>query len=353
MVTIRNKGTMIAQNAAYKVVRRSQERIASYRHFGHGDLSRYLESDAFEIMATRLTGHYFHRSKELGIYNQAKDLYVAVLIMAPILQRLPLSAKFDWHQGHVTSFVRRLISKNVNRCHFRSREIPRRYVPDLLIENLEGLGIHDTAMIDVLQDLHRCHAGGTTLRHLLAHQIFDPLFLLNVREGHELRFGNKLFRLERDSFEGSIDLRSKRATLLNFVISVREDGQRHLEIIISPQVLGAFQERIGQLLNSCLDPKAKIRLIQAAIHDLTESTRPARTARDQIKEVKIWLANKLRPLSATAPEAKTLPDILMNQWLLRVDSKCYFKKPTFFFDREAVDETLYRSFFSPYREVVQ
>ena len=175
MPTIEFRSAVTKERTAFAMLCRAQASIASYLHFGMGDLTKYLERDAFQMVATRLADHYFHRSKDLAIYGQVVELYLALLILAPILQRLPLSCRFDWHRSHVLGFIRINASRRIGRFYIAIRQVARSYQPDLLAANLEQIGIHDAGMVEVLQDLYRRHAGGRTLKDLLAHQLFDPI----------------------------------------------------------------------------------------------------------------------------------------------------------------------------------
>lgn len=352
MATIRSCSDVIAERTAYHLVRRAQMVIASYLHFGNGDLSKYLDREAFRELASRLAAHYFHRSKELTIYKQMVELYHAILIMAPILQRLSLSSRYDWHRGHVLSFIRRNASGRIGRYHAAIREVKRSYHPELLAANLELIGIHDIDMVAVLKDLYRRHAAGGTVRDLLAHQLFDPILMMSQKQGFELRYGNRLLRLEQTSFDGSIDLRRLSVIILDFRIkSIEHKGGRHSEICISEECLALFRERINRVIASSTAPEFKLITVERHLRDFVERTRHARSALPQLKELKIWLSNKLRSLAGTKPAANMLPNLLINLWLQRTDSNLYLKKPTFFLDPSAIDEKTYMTFFSPYREV--
>jgi len=349
-VEFRSKTTN--DRTAFSLVRRAQASIAAFLHFGNGDLFKYLERDSFQTMANKLADHYFHRSTALAIHAQVKELYLTLLILAPILQRLPLSSKFDWHRGHVLGHFRRNASGKIGRYHVSIREVIRAYQPDLLAANLEAIGIHDAGMVAVLQDLYRRHAGGSVLKDLLAHQLFDPILMASQKQGFELRFGNRLLRMEKSAFESSVDLRNQDFTVLDFCIrSLEHRGGRHLEITISEKCFSEFRQRIKAVIASSASPEYKLTIIENRLRDFVERTRHARSALPQVQELKIWLANKLRGLAGTSKEATVLPNLLVNLWLQRVDSSLYLKSPTFFLDPTTIEEKTYLSFFSPYREV--
>lgn len=351
MATIREVSAVV-ENTEYYLVRRAQASIAGYRHFDEGDLVKYLERDSFQALAGTLVEKYFHCSKDLVLADEARDLYMAHLVMAPILQRLPLSVKYDWHRGHLVSFFRTNAGNRVKRFHFRECEIVRSYQPELLTANLDLLGVHDGGMVEVLRDLYRRHAGGTTLKHQLAHQLFDPIMMMNLKQGYELRHGNRLYRLEKDRFESSIDLRRESAKISDFQFkSVEHAGGCHLEIMVSAECLNRFREKITSIIMAPASPDYKMVQFEDCIRDFVEKIRPARTAQPQVMELKKWLANKLRRLAGTKPEMKVLPNMLVNCWQQRVDNKLHVKVPNFFLDPSTHSKRIYLKLFSPYREV--
>lgn len=351
MAIIRSSTKILAENTAYYLMRRGQASIAGYRHFGNGDLSMYLERDSFQIMAKRFADHFFHRSAGMAIHAQVVELYHALLILAPILQRLPLTCRFDWHRGHLLGHFRNNTSGKIGRFHITSREVVRTYQPDLLAANLEAIGIHDASIVEVLLDFYRRHAGGTALKDLLAHQLFDPIIMASQKHGFELRYGNRLLRLEKGAFDGAVDLRKQGFTVRDFHIrSLKNREGRYLEITISDERLSGFRQRIKAVITSSASPEYKLTIIENRLRDFVEQTRHARSALPQIQELKIWLANQLRGLAGTSKAAILLPNLLVNLWLQRADFRRYIKSPTFFLDPAIIDEKTYLTFFSPYRE---
>jgi len=352
MAILVNNGDTFQKSATFHLVRRSQASIAGYRHFDNGDLAKFLERNSFQFFAAKLADHYFHRSKGLVIYEQAKDGFLANLIMAPILQRLPLSCKFDWHRGHLLSWFRCHVNGRMRQYHYGSRNIARTYQPDYLLVGLEQLGIHDATFVEFIMDIYRRHAGGVALKDHLAHQLFDPILLAGVKEGHELRFANRLYRLEKNPFDGSRDLRSSWAALLEFTIhSAEHQGGRHLEIALSDETIAGFREKVKWVLELSAEPHYKAQLIENRIRDFVEHARWARSAEPQIEELRRWLNDKLRPLAGILPECRHLANMLLSLWYQRSDHQLYIKVPNFFLDAKAIDEKTYLNLFSPYREV--
>jgi hypothetical protein len=352
MATIKPASQSLMENTTYYLVRRAQARIAAYRNFGDGDLAMFLERKSFDTMAERMAAHFFHKSADLAIYDQVKELFKVAMIMAPILQRIPYSSKVDWHRGHVMSWFRCNISIRRMRFHLSIKDTSRVYDPERLSARLEALGIRDALMVEVLKDIYRRHAGGTTLRDILAHQIFDPILFTNDNDDFQLRHGAHVFQMDKARSDASIDLRVKSATVLDYRIkTVKKDERYHLDIKISDACLKEFQDDIKYILKLTSTPTEKVERIENKIRNLVERTRSARSALPQIERLKLWLSAKLKPLSANTAEAAVLPNVLVNWWLGRVDSKLYVKSPNMFFDPSQYDEKTFVTFFSPFREV--
>lgn len=352
MATIKPSSEATAKQNDYYLLRRAQAAIAAYLNFGNGDLSKYLDRPAFNCMAEKLAAHYFHISSAL-VQALVMQIYLVLLVLSPVLQRQPMSCKFDWHAGHILSFIRRNTSSKVGRVHAAVRADDRSYQPDRMAANLEALGIRDAEMVAVVLDLYRHHAGGTTLKDKLAHQLFDPLIMLPERQGFELRYGNLFLRLERSPFDGSVDLRKESLDFLGYSIrSVKHHGGKHLEIKIADANIAQFHEHIKRINAAAADPDYKIAAITSRIEDFVQHAKFARTGLHQIKEQKLWLTNQMQNLACVKPNAKVLPNLLINRWLDVVDSGLHFKQPSFFWDPNNVDEKTYIKFFSPYREVL-
>lgn len=352
MATLKPSDETSVQQNDYWLVRRAQAAIAAYLNFGNGDLSKYLDRPAFNNMAEKLTVNYFHKSSVL-VQALVIQIYLVMLVLAPVLQRQRMSCKFDWHTGCVLSFVRRSTGSKEGRTHAAVREVDRSYQPDKMADNLEAIGIRDNDMVAVVLDLYRRHAGGTTLKDRLAHQLFDPLILLTERQGFELRYGNQFLRLERSPFEGSTDLRNEPLDFLGYSLrSVKHRGGQHLEIRIADSCIAAFHAHVKRISAAAADSGYKVAAITNRIEDFVQHTKFARTGLQQIKEQKLWLANQSQNLSRENPDAKLLPELLINRWLQNIDAHLYVKQPSFFWDAHCIDESTYIKLFSPYREVL-
>jgi hypothetical protein len=352
MATIRPASQLLLKNTAYFLVRRAQARIAAYRNCGDGDLAMFLDRESFDTMAKRLAEYYFHKSANLAIYGQVEELFKIALIMAPILQRIPCSSKYDWHRGHLLSWFRINISCRRKRFHLSILDNNRIYKPEQFGTRLEALGIRDALMVEVLRDIYRRHAGGTALKDTLAHQIFDPLLFTNDNNANLLRHGAHVYQLDKVRSANSVDLRAKSAVVLDYRIKAVQMNERyHLDIKISDACLKEFQADIKYILKLTSSPTEKVERIENKIRNLVERTRSARSALPQIERLKQWLSAKVKPLSANTAEAAVLPCLLVNMWLKRVDSRLYVKSLNMFFDPTKYDEETFMTFFSPYREV--
>lgn len=186
----------------------------------------------------------------------------------------------------------------------------------------------------------------------MANLLFDPILLYGEQQGFELRYSNKFLRLEKQPFEGAVDLRHQSVELLDLSISSGlHKGGYHLLIDISESCLSAFRTEIKQILESKTSVEYKLSAVEDSIRDFVERTRSARSALHQVEELKIWLANKLRGLAGTAPEVGQLPHRLLILWSQKVDNDLYVKRPNFFLNPNDTDEKTYLKFFTPYREI--
>lgn len=351
MASIKQRGSSHVTNE-YQQIRRAQAHIASYLHFNDGDLARYLDRTSFNVMADRLAGHFFHRSESMAIFQMVSEIYLVMLIIAPILQRMPLSSHCDWHRGHLLGWFRKNANGRIKRFHFGRREIERTYRPEILRSNLELLGIHDTAILETILDLYRRHCGGAALKDRLSHLIFDPVMMMNLRNGYEFRYGNELIRLEKENFAGSCDLREQPVQALDYnLLSANHKSSRHLEITIAETTLASFRLQVKVILAMAASPEHKCRQVETRIRDLVETSRHARSALPQIMDLKLWLSQKLRHLAGTIDHAKSLPNLMVNLWLQRSDHRLFLKSPNLFLNPGIPDEKTYVSFFSPYREL--
>lgn len=354
MASIRLSCEAMSHTMAYSQVRRAQAAIADFHHFGDGDLSRYLGRPAFEEMAGRLAQKFFHHSKELAMFNHVQELFMLFLVMAPIFQRSPYSTKLDWHTGHVLGWFRTYCAGPPHRVFAAIREVPRQFDPDKLTANLTALGVRDGEFIALLIDHYRRSYGESTVRGRLANALFDPIMLFGDRQGFELRVANRLYRVEKGPFTGSVDLRKTDLKVGDYLVKVASNDKgksgSHLEIDMTDDVMKTFRTAVKNIVGGNANPSYKLHLIRREIIDFTERVRFARSAQPEMMELKHWLASKVRGLAGNIREFNGLPNELMYQWHQRLDSRLHLSHPNFFLDPKTVTEEVYMTFFSPYRE---
>ncbi len=349
MATIRRRQPL----TDYDLVTRSQAEIGCIQHFKSGRLSRYLEALSFNNMGYGLAEKNFNKSQDLAIYNHAARLYRALLIIAPILQRQPLSVRFDWQPGHVLSHFRIFTKGNIKRFNFGVRCIERSYQPELLIANLDRMGIHDQDYIEELVELYdRYNLGsGRTLQHKLADLIFDPVMLYDIRNGFELRNGNIMYRLEKQPFDGSVDIRKNWVTLQQYSIRSFDNskGGRHLEILLSDEYLEAVRTRFKDALSSHMSAHNKVRYLFRIVFDVVHVARWARSADSQMIELRRVLTRGVSSLAGTTPAVLRIPNRLYTLWLEQLDTRLLIKVPNFFLYPDRVEKEVYMNFFNPFR----
>jgi len=152
MATIKPSSETSVNQNDYYLLRRAQAAIAAYLNFGNGDLSKYLDRASFNTIAEKLTMQYFYKSSEL-VQALVMQVYLVLRVLAPVLQRQYMSCKFDWHTGHVLSFIRRCTGSKEGRVHAAVRAVNRSYQPDKMAAGLEAVGIRDAEMVAVVLDL--------------------------------------------------------------------------------------------------------------------------------------------------------------------------------------------------------
>jgi hypothetical protein len=337
----------------FDLVARSQAEIACIQHFRDGRLSRYLEALSFNNMAYGIAEKYFYNSRDKAIYDHAARVIRALLIIAPVVQRQPLTVRFDWQPGHVLSHFRFYTKGNIRRFHFGVRCVERSYAPTLLIANLESMGIHDSMFVDELVELYDRYDAriNRTLQHKLADLVFDPVLMHGLQTGFELRQGNVFYRLGKQPFEGSSDLRYTWGTVMQYSIRTRENkqGGRYMEIRLTDKYLEDVRVRFKDALAGDNSPPAKVRFLYRIVFDVVQVARWAGSADHQISELSQWLTKQVSSLAGTMPAAYGVPKRLFSLWTEQRDNRLLFKVPNFFLYPDKVERDVYMNFFNPFR----
>lgn len=338
----------------FYLMRRGQAFITQRLHFGEGELCAFRDRSSFQSIAKICAEKYFHQAGEGDVFPFICELYTDVMIMAPILQRLPYSFKFDWTRAHVLSWFRTACNDNIKRFFFSTETCPRSYNVDLLRLNLETLGVHDSAYVDVLVEQFKRHYAGPYLRSDLANRIFDPICLLNQATGYRLRVGNIIYRLEKAPFPGSIDLREKQAKVLGAyrVRHVSKKAGSYLEIILTHDFTDQFKSVVTSIIESSASPRHKIYVINDRISDLLQTMKFARSSWPQAKDLQNWLVTKMRPLYGSLKDFKRREKGFRVEYLENRQDSLSLPTPNFFFNPKDVDLSTFLKYMSPYKEKI-
>lgn len=359
--------------------------IARCLSFYDKELIEVMQSAPCRAFAARCTEHFFHASRAEAIYADMTLMFQCLITIAPILQQQQNSMGFDWHHGHVLTWLRVNTAAHVGRHYLSIEEHPRSHDSLTLRENLNILNIHDSRFIDILEMLYRAYYGRNSVSGKLANTLFDPIMLSHLGDRETLRVVNRLFRLEKRAFHGCIDLRKESAVVLAYRIrrieteekvpssrkGVRSSSKspkvetvthRMLEITVDERHIIKFKQSVKTFIHGDFPLKYKISEIDRLVGAFVYSVRYARNGFEQVLSLSRWLGYRLASLCAES-EVKTrikpdylydvvhrLPDIMLNKFLMNGDHRRYYRRPNFFYDpREHNELTLVR-FLSPYRE---
>lgn len=361
--------------------------IARCLTFYDKELLEAVNSASCRAFAARATEHYFHKSRFAAIYGDMMLMFQCLTVMAPILQRQLNSMGFDWHAGTILTWFRVNTAHSVRKYFYGCDEHPRVPDPLLLRSNLHHLGIYDQKFCELLEMIYRAYYGRRTVSGKLANVLFDPIMFCKLGDIKTLRVGNRIFRLEKKPFPGSIDLRSAQAVVFGYRIQRIEWEERvplakgelpktrkkdavktkmvtrgMLEITIAEEHFSTFKNHVKTVLHSGLSLKYKIVILDRHVGAFVMSIRHARNSFEQIVELKRWLHHRLEPLRIEADKkARVKPDplydvlhrlsdIMVNKYLMLSNYQRYFRRPNFFYDPLEHDELTLLRFFSPYRE---
>jgi hypothetical protein len=348
-------GGSIAENAAYYLMRRGQAKIASRQHFSSGELLEFRDRSAFATLAGYCCGKYFPHCENLEIGKLVHDLYIDVQVMAPLLQRLPYSMKFDWRRGHVLTWFRVNCNDHIKRFYYSATTFPRTFAPDILTANLNQLGIHCPTYTGMLVEQYKQHYGGGYVRNLLAHCLFDPIVLLNEQEGFTLRVANTIHRLEKEPFPGCVDLSRKQAKIngdyqIRFRRKKKETGG-YLVIELTHDAIGRFKDTISTILASNATPEHKYFAVNDRMRNFLECAQWARSAWEQVKDLRYWLVENIKPLYGCLQKAPYRNEHdFASDYVERRKDGLFLTAPSFFWNPAKVELSTFLQYMSPYRE---
>ncbi len=336
----------------YINLRKIQAKLVQANYFGNNDLFQYLEKPVFLNTAEKLTEKYFHKSKDLMIFQNILELYPLYLTLAVLLQKLPYSFKLDWNRSHFLSMLRTNLSFRNNRKFVAVRTVTRNIEPERIELNLREMGVKDSPFLEVAKNLFIRNYNTFGVRGKLANCIFDPVNFLFERNGFEIRRANEFLKLEKKSFEGAIDIDLNSFEVWDYQIKRtrnKRNGKGFLEIKIRPGTIKNFKENALNIIKSNTTPQRKIILLNNLCNSFVENHKYTKDAFEQINDLKNWLNRRTSGIAATDKRVKQAVD-LTKLYIEKRDVKLRFKKPNFFWNYQEYSEKSYMTFFSPYRE---
>jgi hypothetical protein len=338
----------MTKQQAYYQLRRAQASIVQQNFFESEELFRYLNKDYVKIYAKYLTDFYFHKTKNLEIYNLVLDLYRLFLVVGPILQKLKNNFKLDWNRAIFLSWLRASLNKKVNKKFLRVERLKRRIDPSKLVENFFKMGIEDSLLVEFALNCYKKNYNLETLRGRLANCIFDPIMF--VGKGG-FRRANEFIELEKKKFPEAIDIDKKEVVVWDYKVKrIVNNTKTTLKIEISDQEIKNFKQEIKLILNSKLNFKKKIFLLETKIESFVDKHRYTKDAWDQMIDLKHWLFRRTKKLAAQEKSIKLVVNIL-KKWEDKKCDKMIFRKPNFFWNFSDIEEKIYKYYFSPYREL--
>lgn len=396
MATLRpsNHRTLTAKAAYYQLSRLLAKHVRIGEFHGR-ELYNAMQRPAVKLTAELAVKKYFNRGEDTAkIKRDMQLMYQALLVMAPILQRIPRTLHLDQHRGHVLTWLRVYSGGNARRRFVTAEEVERVHNPALLEKRLLSLGVHDRTFTRILIALFRSYYWRDTVAGNLARVLFDPVMIQVPRDRHVLRVGNTIYTLHKQGGRKMVNL--TRTPFVIFDYTVRYDpaaDKNKLTIVLSSAAVAAFKKKVRGIMARPSADKYKISEIENAISRFIEKAKWAKDDRDGIIELRDWLWKTMQPLMTptdiTTPKASKnppkgmveqikaqastdlkkalkaeaaqlkedighIPNILLNSWLhkrlhttglIRARSNVLYE-----LDR-AVEPDVFLNFLSPYREV--
>jgi hypothetical protein len=301
------KHRTLTDKAAYYQLSRLLARQVRIGEFHGRELYDAMQRPAVRLIAELAVKKYFNRGEDsMKVKKDMRLMYQALLVMAPILQRIPRSLHLDQHRGHVLTWLRVYAGGNARRRFVSVEEVKRIHKPAMLIKRLERLGIHDRTFCKVLAALYRAYYWRDTVAGSLARIIFDAVMIEVPRDRHVLRIGNCIYTLHKQG--GSKTVNMNKVPFVIFDYAVRYDpaaDKNKMTITLSPAAVASFKKKIRGVMARQADPKYKIEEIEEAIEKFSERSKWAKDTWDAIIELRDWLWKTMQPLATPQTDTKT------------------------------------------------
>lgn len=374
----------MTEASAYYQFGRLSARLVRIGHFQGRELYHAMQRPSVKFLAEAAVEKFFHRDDGLKVRRDMRVLYQALLVMLPILSRIPGSLHPEQHRGHVLSWLRVYVGGNAKRRFLSCREIPRVHNPALLQKRLEALGIHDRTFVRILTALFRGYYWRDTASGKLARVLFDPIMMETERDRHSLRIGNRIYHLHKLRGHKTLDLNRSPLTLFDYLVRYDSAPSRNkVTISLSPAAVASFKREVRRILKPETSVDYKMGRIRDEIDKFVERAKWAKDGRSEIIELRGWLWRSMQPL--VTPEAEKAPPVkkkkrrktpeqvaaqkavraavlakkeeadhlantLLNRWLQKRETGLIRGRRNVFYILDKVELRVFFNFLSPYRE---
>jgi len=340
----------------YINLRKKQAFLARLQVYRDKDLVSFFEHDLTENYARFLAEKYFPQSMDGVVFDDIVLLYKLFLVLSPISQKQKYGYKVDMTEGVFQSWLRKNVNKRTARFHISVTELKRELVSEKLEDGFRKARIEAPEFFKIAEEAFQISYSNEALRGSLANRIFDPFMFFEKGDGYCQRKGNFIYRLEKNSFPGSVDLTHKRVRVGRYLIKLDKTkaGERsylHMESI--PEIRDEFKKNISSVLRSKVAIDRKLNVCRVLISDFTESIKYAKTDIGNISVLSDWLRKNetVKKLAYTRKDFMNLGDLLKSQYESKnTGNMMFFPKRNFFWNIKEVKEAQYRHFFSPYTE---
>jgi hypothetical protein len=342
---------MTVDVAYYLYCRMSADHV-KIGHFSGRELYQTIERPSVVFLAEKAVDKYFHQADGLTMKQDMQLMFKALLVMLPILSRIPGSLHPDQHCGHVLSWLRVYAGGNANRRFVSCREVPRVHNPALLKKRLEQLGIHDQRFIKVLVALFRAYYWRETVAGKLARVLFDPIMIEEApAERHSLRIGNRVYTLHKEGCKKAIDMNKSPLILFDYLIRYDDSPeQRKVVITLSPEAVAKFKEDVRWIVGWNCSAKRRAAMLERCIDGFSNRAKWAKDGKTEVEALRSWLWRTLQPLETEGADVKHLPNVLMNLFLQKRVTELTRAKRNVFYTLHEVELRVFLNFLSPYRE---
>ncbi|TSK08544.1 MAG: hypothetical protein FPO08_04350 [Geobacter sp.] len=353
------KSMPLTEASAYYQYCRLASKLVRVGHYQGRELYQAMQRPSVRLLAAVAVRKYFHRDEGMKVQRDMRMMFQALLVMLPLLARIPGSMHPDQHRGHVLSWLRVYVGGNARRRFISCKEVPRAHNPALLEKRLEAFGIHDRTFTKVLVALFRAYYWRDTASGQLARSLFDPIMIETQKDRHSLRIGNCVYCLHKHQGNKTIDLNRSPVAIYDY--NVRYDGsssKAKVTVTLSSAAVASFKGEIRRVIRLDAAVGYKVKLIHDQIKRFAERAKWAKDSREDIMMLRAWLWRAMQPLTTATDNEITrqdlghVPNVLVNEWQVKRETGRLRAKHNVFYDLSTVELRVFLNFLSPYREEV-